>query len=61
MIEQRELLLLPFMSEDTKISSKGDILIFKLQIESVNERVFKKYVTSRVCATFYNLIGRGPS
>jgi hypothetical protein len=61
MIVQRELLLLPFMSENTKISSKGDILIFKLQIDSVNERIFKKYVTSRVCGTIFNLIGRGPS
>ena len=60
MIEQGELLSLPFMSEDTKISSKGDLLIFKLQIDSVNERIFKKYVTSRVRPAILNLIGRGP-
>ena len=60
MIEQLELLSLPFMSEDTKLSSKGDLLMFKLRIDSVNERIFKKYVTSRVGAAFFNLKGRGP-
>jgi hypothetical protein len=61
MIEKGELLSLPFMSEDTKLSSKGDLLMFKLRIDSVNERVFKKYVTSRVRSTILNIIGRGPS
>jgi hypothetical protein len=43
-----ELLSLPFMSEDTKVSTKGDILIFKLRIDLVKEQIFKKYVSRRV-------------
>ena len=43
-----ELLSLPFMSEDTKVSTKGDMLIFKLRIDIVNEQIFKKYVSRRV-------------
>ena len=43
-----ELLSLPFMSEDTKVSTKGDILIFKLRIDLVKEKIFKKYVSRRV-------------
>ena len=61
MIEQREFLYIPFMSEDTKFSSKGDLLMFKLRTDLVNERIFKKYVTSRVRAAILNLIGRRPS
>jgi hypothetical protein len=36
------------MSEDTKVSTKGDILIFKLRIDLVKEQIFKKYVSRRV-------------
>ena len=61
MIEQGELLSLPFMSEETKINSKGDRLIFKLKIDSVNERLFKKYASSRVSTSFLNILGRRPS
>ena len=43
-----ELLSLPFMSEDTKVSTKGDMLIFKLRIDLVKEKIFKKYVSRRV-------------
>ena len=32
MIERKELLSVPFMSEDTKFSTKGDLLIYKLRI-----------------------------
>jgi hypothetical protein len=35
--------------------------MFKLKIDSVNERIFKKYVTSRVFPTILNIIGRGPT
>ena len=61
MIEKIELLSLPFMSEDTKFSSTGDQAIFNLKIDSVNERIFKKYVTSRVRVAILNIIGRGPT
>jgi hypothetical protein len=61
MIEKLELLSIPFMSEDTKISSTGDLVIFNLKIDSVNERIFKKFVTSRVSNAILNFIGRGPS
>ena len=61
MIEKLELLSLPFMSEDTKFSSTGDQMIFNLKIDSVNERIFKKYVTSRVSVAILNIIGRGPT
>ena len=61
MIEKLELLYLPFMSEDTKFSSTGDQAIFNLKIDSVNEQIFKKYVTSRVSVAILNIIGRGPT
>jgi hypothetical protein len=62
MIEGKELLSVPFMSEDTKFSTKGDLLTYKLKIDLVNERLFKKYVSRRVsCRIFFNIktIGRG--
>ena len=61
MIEKLEFLSLPVMSEDTKFSSTGDLVIFNLKIDSVNEQVFKKYVTSRVRFAIINIIGRGPT
>jgi hypothetical protein len=62
MIEGKELLSVPFMSEDTKFSTKGDLVTYKLKIDLVNERLFKKYVSRRVsCSIFFNIktIGRG--
>jgi hypothetical protein len=38
MIQRNEVISIPFMSEDTKISSKGDILIFKLRVDLVKEQ-----------------------
>ena len=57
-----ELLSLPFMSEDTKVSTKGDMLIFKLRIDLVKEKIFKKYVSRRVRFRIFLIniiIGRG--
>jgi hypothetical protein len=62
MMEEKELISLPFMSEDTKFSTKGDMLIFKLRIDLVNERLFKRYVSRRVsCRIFLyiTILGRG--
>ena len=62
MIEGKELLSVPFMSDDTKFGTKGDLVTYKLKIDLVNERLFKKYVSRRVsCRIFFNIktIGRG--
>ena len=62
MIEENELLSVPFMSEDTKFSSKGDMLIFKLRVDLVKERLFKKYVSRRVSFRIFlkiTILGRG--
>ena len=53
MIEGNELLSLPFMSEDTKFSTKGDMLIFKLRLDLVKEPIFKKYVSRRVSSRIF--------
>ena len=53
MMEEKELISLPFMSEDTKFSTKGDMLIFKLRIDLVNEQLFKRYVSRRVSCRIF--------
>jgi hypothetical protein len=53
MIEANEIFSVPFMSEDTKFSTKGDMVIFKLRIDVVKEQLFKKYVSRRVSFYIY--------
>jgi len=45
------------MSENTKINSKGDMMMFKLNINSIEGRTFKKYVSVRVSQKSVNNIG----
>jgi hypothetical protein len=53
MIEAKELLSVPFMSEETKSSAKGDTIIFKLRVDLVKEQIVKKYISARVSCTIF--------
>jgi hypothetical protein len=53
MIEAKELLSVPFMSEETKFSAKGDTIIFKLRVDLVKEQLIKKYISARVSCTIF--------
>jgi hypothetical protein len=53
MIEQKVLLSVPYMSEETKFSAKGDTIIFKLRVDLVKEQLVKKYISPRVSCTIF--------
>lgn len=47
---KNKILYLPFNSENTKINQKGDSMVFKLETDEVGEKLYKRFVTSKVRA-----------